>query len=262
MELTHLEIEELLGAYALDAVAAEEADVVEVHLRECPRCRSEVAGHREVAASLAHVGSSAPPGVWSRIADSLEEAPPQLDMARVVSLSGARAAGAGAAGSGRRRRSVPARAFAAFAAVAAAVIAILGVQVSHLDGRTGQLASALQKDGLDQAVQAALLDTSARRVDLRSGDKVTFAQAVLRDNGDAYLVRNNLPKLPEDQTYQLWAVVGDQTVSLGVLGSSPGVSAFKVAGGRASALAVTAEQAGGVTATTKTPVARGLLPVV
>lgn len=248
MELTHSDIQDLLGVYALDAVDREEGDLIEVHLRECPRCRAEVADHREVAASLAHVGSSAPPGVWSRIAGSLEEAPPQLDMARVVSLSG-------------RRRSVPIRAAAVVAAIAAAVIAVLGVQVSHLDGRTNQLASALQKNGLNEAVQAALLDESARRVNLRSDDGVTFAEAVVRDNGDGYLVRHNLPRLSSARTYQLWAMDGDSPVSVGVLGADPGVAAFKMAGDGVSALALTAEPAGGVTSPTGAPVVRGLLPV-
>lgn len=250
MELTHLEIEELLGVYALDAVSPQEADLVEVHLRDCPRCRAEVAGHREVAASLAHVGSSAPPGVWSRIAGSLEESPPQLDMARVVSMR-----------SRPPRRAIPLRVAAAVAAIAAAVIAVLGVQVNHLDGRTSKFESALQRTGLDQAVQAALFDDTARRVELRSEDGATFVQAVVRDNGDSYLVGNNLPKLPDDQTYQLWGVVNDQAVSLGVLGSQPGVSAFKVAAPGVSMLALTAETAGGVVSSSKSPVVRGLLPV-
>ncbi len=251
MELKHHEIEELLGVYALDAVSAEEADLVETHIRECPRCRAEVAAHREVAASLAHVGSTAPPGVWSRIAGNLEEAPPQLDMARVVSMRGR-----------SPRRSVPLRAAAAMVAIAAAVIALLGVQVSQLNGKTDQLDVALRRQGLDQAAQSALFDESARKVDLRSEDGATFAKAVLRDNGEAYLVGNNLPKLPDDQTYQLWAVVGNRTVSIGVLGPEPGVSPFKVAGAGVSALAVTAEQSGGVVVSAKTPVVRGLLPVV
>lgn len=248
MELTHVEIQELLGVYALDAVSAEEANLVEVHLRDCPRCRSEVVEHREVAASLAHVGSSAPPGVWSRIADSLEEVPPQLDMARVVSLRGR-----------EKRRSVPIRAAAAMVAMAAAVIAVLGVQVNQLDGRTDDLASALQRNGLDEAVQGALLDDASRKVSLRTDAGVTFARAVVRDTGDAYLVPTDLPKLPADQTYQLWAVSGTKAVSVGVLGAEPGVSAFKVAGHSAAVLAVTTEAAGGATAPTKPPVAQGLL---
>ena len=249
MELTHLEIEELLGAYALDAVEPEEAETVELHLRECPRCRAEVAQHREVAASLAHVGSSAPSGVWSRIAGSLEEAPPKLDLARVVPMRS------------KPRRSVPARAAAALFAVAAAVIAVLAVQVSSMNERQDQLAAALQRNGLDEAVQVALLDRSARHVELRSEDGRTFVKAVVQDNGNAYLVDHNLPRLSDQLTYQLWAVVGDRAVSVGVLGAEPDVAAFKVADSGVSVLAITAEAAGGVVSSAKSPVARGFLPV-
>src|SRR3954449_3338683 len=105
-ELTHADIEELLGAYALDAVDGDEQEAIEVHLRECPRCRAEVADHREVAALLAHGGQPAPDGIWDRIVDSLEEAPPRLNLAPVAPLA--------------RRRGVGTRLAAAVAAVAAA----------------------------------------------------------------------------------------------------------------------------------------------
>ena len=72
------ELEELIGAYALDAVDPEERDAVERHLAECPRCRMELAGHLEVAALLGNTGAPAPDGVWARIATSLEEPPPAL----------------------------------------------------------------------------------------------------------------------------------------------------------------------------------------
>ena len=249
MELTHQEIQELLGVYALDAVDRDEADLIEVHLRDCPRCRAEVAQHRETAAALAHSGSSAPPGVWERISGSLEEAPPQLDMAKVVALK-------------PRRRSVPIPMAAALAAMAAAVIALLGVQVDRLDNRTDTLEAALGSKGLDQAVQVALFDQGARRVDLRSTDGVTLAQAVVRQSGEAYFVPQALPALSTQQTYQLWAIVDDRAVSVGILGSQPGVSAFKVAGSDVTVLAVTTEEAGGVVASKNTPVMQGMLPVV
>ena len=249
MELTHQDIQELLGVYALDAVDPDEADLIEVHLRECPRCRAEVVAHRETAAVLAHSGSSAPPGVWERIAGNLEEAPPQLDLAKVVALK-------------PRRRSIPLPIAAAVAAMAAAVIAVLGVQVDHLDDRTDGLEAALGSKGLDQAVQVALFDESARRVDLRSTDGVTLAQAVVRENGEAYFVPQALPALSAEETYQLWAIIDDQAVSVGVLGSHPGVSAFKVAGSGVTILAVTTEEAGGVISSKKTPLMMGTLPVV
>jgi hypothetical protein len=76
--LSTSDIEELIGAYALDAVDADEREAVERHLPECPRCRNELAGHLEVAALLGNTGAPAPDGVWARIASSLEEPPPAL----------------------------------------------------------------------------------------------------------------------------------------------------------------------------------------
>jgi len=77
--MAHHEIEELLGAYALDAVDADEARLVEDHLADCPRCRAEVAEHREVAALLT-TGSTepVPDGLWDRIAADLGDTPPPV----------------------------------------------------------------------------------------------------------------------------------------------------------------------------------------
>ena len=50
------EIEELLGAYALDAVDDDERRVVEGYLATNPRARAEVQQHREVATMLAFTG--------------------------------------------------------------------------------------------------------------------------------------------------------------------------------------------------------------
>jgi len=257
MELTHDEMEELLGVYALDAVTPDEAEAVELHLRDCPRCRAEVAEHRETAAVLAYAGSPAPPQVWARIAGTLEaedSPPPWLDLARVVSMQD-RPRG------GDRRRSLPVRFVASMAAVAAVVIAVLGVQVSRLDERTDRLDAALQKEGLDQAVQAALFDETARRIELRSDDGVTFAKAVVRDNGDGFIVSDNLPGLSDDRTYQVWAIVGEQPISVGVLGNDPGVAAFTMSAPGVTVLAVTAERAGGVASPSGAPVVSGMLPV-
>ncbi|MGH9164148.1 MAG: anti-sigma factor domain-containing protein [Acidimicrobiales bacterium] len=252
-QLTHHAIEELLGAYALDAVDPDEAIAVEQHLDECPRCRHEVTMHREAAALLAHVGSVAPQGLWNRIAASLEEPPPRLDLARVVPL------GAGRVGRGRSRHLLPARPVAAVAASAAVVIGLLGVQLQRQDHRIDRLSPAIERRGLDEAVSAALFDTRSHKVDLVSDTGQLFAKAVVQPDGRGYLVRHNLPALPEGLTYQLWGLVGDQTISLGVLGREPSVTAFTAAGA-VSVLAVTAERAGGVAATDKAPLVRGFLP--
>src|SRR5215213_2777673 len=70
-------LDELLGAYALDAVDEAERRRIEAYLAANPTARSEVADHREVAALLA-VGSEPPPeGLWDRIAGALDERPPE-----------------------------------------------------------------------------------------------------------------------------------------------------------------------------------------
>jgi hypothetical protein len=245
--LTHPEIEELLGAYALDAVDPDEAEAIEEHLHDCPRCVAEVASHREVAASMAHVGAPAPEGVWNRIADGLEEAPPDLDLATVTALGGP-------------RRSLPARPVAALAAAAAVLVVALGVQTIRQERRIDRLPDLIEKRGLDEAVAAALFDTGARQVRLRSEDGRITAKAVVQPNGNGYLVPENLPRLGRDRTYQLWAVVGDRTVSVGILGPDPGIAAFK-ADADLSLLAVTDERTGGVIASQNRPVVRGALPV-
>ena len=80
--MTHDEIEELLGAYALDALDADERQEVEDHLATCPRCRAEIAAHREVAALLGNpagdVPAVAPEDLWDRISASLQDEPPAL----------------------------------------------------------------------------------------------------------------------------------------------------------------------------------------
>lgn len=241
-ELTHAEIQELLGVYAIDAVDPDEAAVLEHHLVDCPRCRAEVAEHREAATLLSFSGTDAPDGMWSRIASSLEETPPPMDLPRVVPM----------------RRAVPRRFAVLAAAAAVVVIALLGVQVVQQGDRIDQMSAVFDQRGLDQAAAAAALAPDARTARLQSDDGSQFVDAVVLPSGQGYLVAANLPGLDRDQTYQLWGVMDAQTVSLGVLGADAVVIPFKAAG-PLRALAITAEHVGGVVASTKTPVVQGFL---
>ena len=76
--MTHADIAELLGAWALDAVDDDEWHAVAAHLEECPRCRAEVAQHLEVVALLANSGADAPEGLWDRIAGELDGGAPPV----------------------------------------------------------------------------------------------------------------------------------------------------------------------------------------
>jgi hypothetical protein len=268
---THHDIQELLGAFALDAVDDEERDVIEAHLAGCPRCRAEVEGHRETAALLAHSGARAPEGVWDRISETLDEAPPALDLARIAPRpAGAPDPAAPADDELSRRRaaravprSVSLRIAAATMAVAAALTLFLGVALGRHDdsgnlGRIDKLAEAMQNANVSNAALAALNDPQAEKVKLISTDGKATAQIVRLADGTGYLVPNTLSALPAGRVYQLWAVRSDAKISLGVLGGKPEVSAFRMTG-PVLAYAVTEEAAGGVAASSNQPVVVGFL---
>lgn len=255
--MSHDEVAELLGAYALDAVDPDEAAAIEQHLESCPRCRSELRSHREVVGVLAYSGQEAPEGLWDRVASALhprEEAEPALSL-RLV-----RPEGPGPADTTGRRRSAR-TVIAALAAAAVVVIALLGVEVARLQNRTDHLSgevSSMTGQPTMTEVHQALTTPGAKMVALKpvNGGPATV-DAVILPSGEGYLYDAKLAPLSPEQTYQLWGVVGDQRISYGVLGPTPDqVMAFRASSGVA-ALAVTAEVAGGVVVSTQSPVAVG-----
>lgn len=263
--MTHDEIAELLGAYALDAVDRDEAEQVARHLAECPRCASEVDEHRAAAALLGHRGGDAPEGVWDAVAARIGAGDRQGPPPGPVLLPGMVATGVPAGsepvgiGSHRRRRGWRA-AVPALAAAAAVVIALLAVQVAHLDGRVTKLNALAAQQGMPALAEAALADPQAQRVSLSlaSDPHRAAGDLVILPDGSAFLVEGNLPQLPAGRTYQLWGVTHGQAVSLGLLGRNPHVVAFGLgAAAPVTAFAVTAEPAGGVVVATSAPVAAG-----
>ena len=248
MELTgHDDVQELLGAYALDAVDPEDAELVERHLATCTRCRAEVAEHREVAGLLAHPGAPAPAGVWDQIAGRLQEPPPPLRLVPVRK-----------GGKDRRRRTIQARLLGGAAAAVIAVVAVLGVEVVRLNHRTSRLPAVWTAEARQAAWQVALSNPSARRVTLRSIDGQRFIQGVVLVDGTSLLGPTNMAGLSSDQTYQLWGIVGGDRISLGVIGTDPAYHQFSTPAS-VTALAITVERAGGVVAPTKTPVVSTVL---
>ncbi len=296
--MSHVEIQELLGAYALDAVEPETAVAVEEHLNDCLRCSVEVAQHHEVAGLLANSGGTAPASLWDGIADQLAgtsdqswdrlaarlETPGEERQLRpaaarpasnpVATSSAAdtgvmqdERAGAGVIdiSSARHRRSLPIG-IGLVAAAAAVIALVFGVQVHHLNGRVSALQAEPQ---LSAAERTALAAPSTRKVTLVAtgpdGVVTTPATVVLTAAGTGFVVDDaddGLPPLPSDRTYQLWGVVGKRTISLGLLGSHPGIVPFSVAGSvPATAFAITEEVAGGVVSSVNPAVAVGSVRV-
>ena len=292
--ITHAEASDLLGAYALDAVDADEVAALEEHLRSCPRCRDELRGHREVVGLLAYSGQDAPSGLWDRVAARLNADPDELTGSPGPTGPGATpmpslappgssrpSLGEGARASRPRRpawggsaddvdgyrgyrgrpRWVRGRVLPVLAAAAVIIVAVLGVEVARLEGRTNQLSGQVASmSGVPSAatVKQALAATGERTVLLQPehpGGPVL--EAVILPGGQGYLFHSTLAPLPASQTYQLWGVVGAQRVSYGVLGSQlPAFMAFRASSG-VQYLAVTTEPAGGVVVSREAPVVVG-----
>jgi hypothetical protein len=232
--VNHDEAEELLGAYALDAVDGPELEALERHLEGCSRCRAEVAEHREVAVLLASGGAPAPDGVWERIAGALEAAPPPVELEAFA----------------RRRQSRTLPRVAAVALVAAALLAaVLGLEVHDQANRIDKLETAMANP-LAPAMEAAFDDPGSTLVALTSEDGGTVVRGVVTPGGTAYLRATTLPPLATGRTYQLWGATGGGLVSLAVLGPNPGVVTFRDAD--YDLFAITAEESpGGVVSSRK-----------
>ena len=281
-EPTHEEIQELLGVYALDAVDPETALVVERHLETCIRCTTEVAQHHEVAGLLANSGGASPPELWDRIARELDGSDPPswdrlserletgpdrsnvmpgtgsgegLDVADGQVTPGATVVPISAAS----RRPWAMRAVAVIAAAAAVVAVVLGVQVNHLHHQVNA------STPLSSAERSAIALPSTRTVALTAGAAGRTSEratVVLTSSGTGFVEAERLAPLTDRQTYQLWGVVGQHTISLGLLGPHPSVVAFSVAGSEpVRAFAITAEHSGGVIQSTHQPVVAGEVPV-
>jgi anti-sigma factor RsiW len=243
----HLEIEELLGAYALDAIEDRERDLVDRHLLECEPCRVEVDGHREVVALLSADQEPAPGRIWELIAGALETPAGETLPDNVVPLQ-------------RERRIISVKAFTWTAGVAAAVVVAIGamaiIQASQIGDLNDQLAVqeqeiatlalALETDPLEQAVTVALDNPSARIATLTAEGASGAMLIVVLPDGTGYVYENTLEQLPDDLTYQLWAVIDEKVISAGVLGNRPDIVPFHIDPDGLQALVITQEVYGGV----------------
>ena len=245
----HEEIEELLGAYALDAVNAEEAALVEAHLDECASCRAELDRHREVTTALANAIEPVPRGLWDRIAAGMSDAP-----AAGVTRAGEDAPVGGSVtelDAAPGRRSQRTRWLGVVAGVAAALL--LGLVAYDLTG------SSSPEGGIGTAVQGALANPAHRSVPLSTPAGARLADVVVVPGGQWFITEANMAALPAGRTYQLWGELRGRYISLGLLGRSPSQAAFAVGTSSPSAVAVTVEPAGGVSAPDRPPLATAVI---
>jgi hypothetical protein len=222
------ELDELLGAYALDAVSDVERRRIEAYLALTPEAEAEVSALRQAASMLAAEPSRpVPEVVWDRIAGTLRDRPRTAQPAF---------------GRPRRRGLVP-----TLVAAAAVIIAVAGLVVA-LTNRGDETRQA--EDSIEEAYDAARSDPDGRHVSLASEDAALTADAVIGAEGIGYVSAASLPQLPVEETYQLWGVYADgDVISLGVIGNRPDIEPFTAAGD-VTTLVITREVAGGVMAST------------
>lgn len=212
----------LVAPYALDALDDDEGRSFEEHLAGCERCREELAGLREAAASLAYgaAGPAPPPELKERI---LAQA--RSERENVDSLPA------------RRRRSWTAP-LAAAAAVAAAVAIGLGVWTATRPDEGSPLAKVLAQPG-------------AKLVPMGDNGAVAVAP-----NGKAAMALR-VPKAPSGKTYEAWVIRNGKASPAGLFHGSDGTSDVALGRNvpRGSVVAVTIERSGGVTQPTQKPLA-------
>jgi anti-sigma-K factor RskA len=259
--MTHEELRELTGSYALGALTRDERRSVEAHLVECDECAAEVRALIPVADALGRIVPQHDPPVAlkRRVLDSVY-------------------------GAGQRLPSIYDRPVAAnrmawpawLAAAAALVAAVgLGLYVQVLQDRivrleeglrlaearaasTGTALVAARESANEAQMRVAILSApDVARVDLvgQTPAPRATARAYWSRSRGLMFTANDLPPLPAGKVYQLWVVTAEAPVSAGLLRPD--------SGGRASitvatpqdlatpvAMAVTIEPEGGVPAPT------------
>jgi anti-sigma-K factor RskA len=215
------DVHALVGPYALDALDDGDERSFEEHLALCERCREELAGLREAAASLAYGAPPAapPPELKQRIlAQARAERP------NVVPL--------------QRRRSWTAP-LAAAAAVAACAAVVLGIWATSLQNSQDPLENVLSKPG-------------SKFVSMGQAGGVAVAP-----DGTAVLAVA-VPPAPTDKTYEAWVIQGGSAKPAGLFRGRAGTSIVEVPRSvpSGSIVALTLERKGGAKQPTSKPLAQ------
>jgi anti-sigma-K factor RskA len=243
--------EELLGAYALDALPPDEAQAVREHLAGCARHASEAAELRAVAARLPAAAEprNPPPELRERVLAAIAGESQQSAVAAAPAAEAprpsesARSRTSWAPASGRRFT----YGWGALAAVVvAAFVGLLVwnfVLLNRLDGESD----------LERLAQSATSVTALQTADGETAGSVIYFD----DEKTAVVVGAGMEQLGDDRTYQLWAIDGGAPQSIGLMepgedGSATVTVPFDA--GASTVLAITIEPAGGSPAPTTDPV--------
>jgi anti-sigma-K factor RskA len=238
------DIHTLTGAYAVDALPADERAAFESHLEVCDACAQEVAELQATAARLGESSFTLPsPDLRARVLaeiDRTRQEPPSGGEER-TDLSPV-------------RRAVPRWVSAGLLPAAASLVLVvigLGVVVNDLNQRLGRMESASSQ--MTQVLAAP--DAVTISADGPGGSFVRVVAAPTR--GEAVFIVNDMEPAPHEHTYELWVIGDAGATPAGLFDVDERGHATRVLTGDlvgAVAIGVTVEPAGGSPQPTTDPV--------
>jgi len=241
-----MDMHELVGAYALDALSDDERAAFEAHLATCDACQAELASFADAVDGLADDGESSevPAGLAERIAAELAVTP--QDAASAATAGAPSGAVADAAAEPQpdpatviadvvpmRRRRAP-----MLLAVAAACVAVLAIATT--------LVLSLNRPSDTDRIRAA---SDVVEVELGISDVTVFVSQ--SEGGIA--VEGDMPAPAEGKEYQLWVVPADGSAPIPgpTMGGGETDAAWLTDLEGAGAIAVSLEPEGGSTTPTE-----------
>jgi anti-sigma-K factor RskA len=178
----------LSGAYALNALSAEEAEQFRKHLEACDACSQEV---RELQQAAARMGANeaVPPPAYLKAkvltaADRTPQLPPRSGGGNVIRL--------------------PRQRWGRFLMAAAAVVLVVAgaIGVSQLGGDQAEQQQNLLAEGVVRVFQADDAHTATMETEIGGRISVAASPGLNQMAVDTH----ELPPLDDEHVYQLWAV--------------------------------------------------------
>ncbi|WP_436700810.1 anti-sigma factor [Nocardioides sp. BYT-33-1] len=246
------DVHALSGAYAVDALDADERAAFEAHLAHCAECRAEVDGLRETASTLGVSEVAAPPdALRDRVLEGISQIRPLPPLS--TTASGGTPVDLAAA----RRRRRPFRSgraghlflvAAVLVLVAAAGTVLLRPWADDSDGPDGP--------GLT-AAERILAAADASTVEQSFPDGSTASIVLSRSEGKALIRTSDMAPAPDGKVYELWlqTPAGDM-VPAGLMPDDPDTT-YVLDGdaSEATGVGITVEPDGGSPHPTSEPVA-------
>jgi anti-sigma-K factor RskA len=275
---------ELAGAYALDALTAEEKAAYERHLASSVDARREAESLSEAAALLGFDAEPVEPSaglrasvlaaialtpqlprVESSVTDAAgtaatpapvaatDEGTPKAQPVRPTSVQTAPTTKAATArpASGRAERKASRRWYSQGLAAAVAAVALVAV----LLGVNGLTSALNNGNGLPEALQLAHINAQAdaqretvKLTNIHDDKRVVATLVWSGDLGQSVLIVDGLASLSEEQTYELWYIGEDGPISAGTFNTSGSGDSWRILDGTMAAgdtVGVTVEPAGG-----------------